>query len=404
MTYRHFSRTTAILSLLSATAATAQPAPWPDGAANLPEAEPAFAEQTEAPAQLSDFVIMREDIGGGLVHPWAITALPDGGGYLVTERGGDLHHMGTDGTLSDPISGVPEVFAERQGGLLDIALAPDFADSRVLYLTYAKPMGDGLSSTAAARAVLSDDMTGLSEVEDIFVQSPPSATPMHYGSRVVPTEDHIYITTGEHSSEAERFMAQVLAGHYGKVIRLMPDGSVPADNPFLETQAALPEIFSTGHRNVQGAAVNAQTGDLWVIEHGPAGGDEVNLVAAGANYGWPVVTYGINYSGTPVGSGFQRHAPLFTEPRYYWDPVIAPGGMEFYDGAMFPEWQGDILVSGLVASALVRLDIDGDIVTGEERLLEGIGRVRDVAVDDDGAVLLVLDTEDSPVFRLTRGE
>lgn len=403
MTIRNLIHTTAIVTLAGAGTVIAQSEPWPEGGENLPEAEPAFAEQTGAPAQMTDPAPTMTTVAEGLDTPWAVAVLPEDSGYLVTERGGSLRHVAPDGTMSDPIANVPEVHAVNQGGLLDVALAPDFADSRALYLTYARPMEDDMSATGAARAVLSDDMTSLTEVEEIFVQSPPSATPMHYGSRVVPAGDHVYITTGEHSSEAERFMAQVLAGHYGKVVRLLADGSVPDDNPFRDTQAALPENFSTGHRNVQGAALDPDTGDLWVIEHGPAGGDELNRIEAGANYGWPVVTYGINYSGTPVGSGDQRHEPLFTEPRYYWDPVIAPGGMVFYDGEMFPDWQGDILAAGLIAQAVVRLDLDGDTVSGEERLAEGVGRVRDVAVDHDGSVLFVTDEGDaSQLMRLSR--
>jgi len=378
-------------------------APVVEGGENLPSAEPAFAGQTDAPEQISDLTLARQDIATGLEHPWAVEVLPNGAGYLVTERPGRLRHITRDGEISDPISGVPEVDARRQGGLLDVAIAPDFEDSRVIYLTYARPMGDGMTATAAARARLSEDMTVLGEVEDIFVQSPASPSPMHFGSRVVPTGDgHVFITTGEHSTRAERDLAQAVSTTYGKIVRVTPEGDVPGDNPFVEADAALGEIWTLGHRNVQGAALHPETGALWTIEHGPAGGDELNLIEAGANYGWPIVTYGVNYDGTPIGTGQTAHAPAFVEPRYYWDPVIAPGGMVFYEGEMFPEWQGDILASGLVAASVVRLDLNGDTVAGEEWLMRGIGRVRDVAVDEDGAILTVLDLPDAPLVRLVR--
>ncbi|MBY6199821.1 PQQ-dependent sugar dehydrogenase [Maritalea mobilis] len=377
--------------------------PVVEGGENLPSAEPAFAEQTDAPEQISDLTLARQDVATGLEHPWAVAVLPNGAGYLVTERPGRLRHITRDGEISDPISGVPEVDARSQGGLLDVAIAPDFEDSRVIYLTYARPMGDGMTATAAARARLSEDMTALSGVEDIFVQSPPSPSPMHFGSRVVPTGDgHLFITTGEHFTRAERDLAQAVSTTYGKVVRVTPEGDVPGDNPFVEADAALGEIWTLGHRNVQGAALHPETGALWTIEHGPAGGDELNLIEAGANYGWPIVTYGVNYDGTPIGAEQTAHAPAFVEPRYYWDPVIAPGGMVFYEGEMFPEWQGDILASGLVAASIVRLDLNGDTVAGEEWLMRGIGRVRDVAVDEDGAIVTVLDLPDAPLVRLVR--
>jgi glucose/arabinose dehydrogenase len=224
---------------------------------------------------------------------------------------------------------------------------------------------------------------------------------MHYGSRVVPTEDGpVYVTTGEHFTEEERQLAQELDTTYGKVVRVNPDGSVPDGNPFAGDDEAIDTVWTYGHRNIQGAALHPETDQLWTIEHGPAGGDELNRIEAGNNYGWPVVSYGINYDGTEVGSGEARHEPDFTEPVYYWDPVIAPGGMVFYEGDMFPEWQGDILASGLVSASIVRLELEDGLVVGEERLVEGVGRVRDVAVDLDGAVLFITDAENGGLFRL----
>ncbi len=376
--------------------------PWPDGAPNRPGIAPAFAEQTEAPAQITDPAPVLSDVAAGLDTPWGLAVLPGEDGYLVTERGGTLRHVARDGTVSAPIAGVPDVVALRQGGLLDIALAPDFEDTRALYLTMAAPAGLGRSATVAVRAVLSEDRTALDNVTEIFRQDPAAMIPGHFGSRIVPLPDGtIALTTGDRMRHSDR--AQDPATGYGAVIRVTPEGAPPADNPFLDQPDALPTLFSYGHRNVQGAAVDPATGRLWTLEHGPAGGDELNLIAPGANYGWPVVSYGVNYSGSEVGDGRAVHAPDFEPPRYYWDPVIAPGGMIFYEGAMFPDWQGDILAAGLVAQAVVRLDMSDDSVTGEERLAEGVGRVRDVAVDHDGAVLFITDEGDaSRLMRLAR--
>lgn len=389
---------------LVALALTAHPAmaePWPDGAPNRPDITPAFPAQTEAPARITTPAPSLTQVADGLDTPWAIDVLPDGAGYLVTERGGTLRHIGQDGTVSAPILGVPEVQAERQGGLLDIALAPAFRETRVLYLTYSAPDAGGLSATAALRATLAPDLSRLDGVAEIFRQTPPAAPPGHYGSRVVPLPDgSIAITTGDRMRHADR--AQDPATGYGAVIRVMPDASPPPDGAFADVAGALPGLHSYGHRNLQGAAVDAQ-GRLWTLEHGPAGGDELNLITPGANYGWPVASYGVNYNGADIGDGRSAHAPDFIPPRYYWDPVIAPGGMVVYDGAMFPDWHGDILAAGLIAQAVVRLQIDGDTVTGEERLAEGVGRVRDVAIDHDGSVLFVTDEgAASRVMRLSR--
>jgi glucose/arabinose dehydrogenase len=391
----------ATTTLLATGLAAAQPVA--EGPANRPDVEPAFPAQTDAPAATTATELATEEVAGPLEHPWSIAVLPDDAGYLVTERPGRLVHISQSGEISDPIAGVPEVLDEEQGGLLDVALAPDFAESRVIFLTYAKPMMDDLSATAAARAVLSEDLAELTGVEDIFVQSPGSPTPMHYGSRVIPDgAGHVFVTTGEHFTAAERAYAQDLDKTFGKIVRVGVDGSVPEDNPFTGDPAAQRNIWTLGHRNIQGAAIRPGTGQLWAVEHGPAGGDELNLVAPGENYGWPVVSYGINYDGSPVSEGLHDHAEDgFAEPAYYWDPVIAPGGMTFHDGAMFEDWDGDVLIAGLVAGGLVRLEMDGDRVTGEERLVTDLGRVRDVTVDRDGSVLVVTDFEDGALWRIT---
>lgn len=394
---------TRLAFLAAALPATLLAQPVPEGAENVPGNTPAFPEQTEAPAQDSGIALSQSTVAEGLVHPWAVEVLPGGAGYLVTERPGRLRHVSPGGEVSAPIAGVPDVLAERQGGLLDVAVDPAFDTNRVIYLTYARPVGGGLSVTAAARAVLAEDFSQLTEVRDIFVQDPPSPTPMHYGSRVVPAaEGIVYVTTGDHATARERVLAQSLWNTYGKVVRVTASGEVPPGNPFADREEARGEIWSLGHRNVQGAALHPGTGELWTVEHGPAGGDELNRIAPGDNFGWPVVSYGVEYRGGPIGSGRARHAPEFVEPVYYWDPVIAPGGMVFYDGDMFEDWRGDILIAGLVASAIVRLDVKDGLVTGEERLLEGVGRVRDVAVDADGSILFVTDFADGGLYRLAR--
>jgi aldose sugar dehydrogenase len=376
--------------------------PVEQGPPNVPEFQPAFPEQTRAPAQDSGVTLAVEQVAGGLEHPWGIEPLPDGA-LLVTERPGRLRVVSPEGELSEPLGGVPEVLDEEQGGLLDVALGPNYAEDGWVYLTYAKPLGDGMSATAAARGKLSEDRTELVEVEEIWVQEPPSPSPMHYGSRLVFDDaGHVFVTTGEHFTEEERVLAQELGATYGKIVRLNLDGSVPEDNPFVNTEGAVPSIWSLGHRNIQAAAMNPETGELWEIEHGPQGGDELNLVEAGANYGWPLVSYGEQYSGEPVGTGVAEHTEELVGPRYYWDPVIAPSGMVFYGGEMFADWQGDILVGSLVPGSLVRLELEGDTVVGEERLLPDRGRIRDVAVEDDGAVLVITDQPDGEILRLTR--
>ena len=362
--------------------------------------DPAFAEQTRASA-LPPTAVRAEPFATGLENPWGIAGLPDGT-WIVTERPGRMRLIGPDGSVSPPIAGLLPVAAEGQGGLLDVAVSPDFATDGLVWWTYAKPVAGG-TVTAAARGVLSPDATALTDVRDVFVQDPPSPTPMHYGSRIVfDGQGHVFITTGEHSSDAERVLAQDINTTYGKVIRLNVDGTVPADNPFVGRDG-VDTIWSLGHRNVQGATLDPATGALWTIEHGPAGGDELNRPVAGANYGWPEVSYGVNYDGRPVGTG-QPRAPGFEEPVYYWDPVIAPGGMQFYQGAAFPEWTGDLLIGSLNPGALVRLQLDDGLVVGEERLLPELGRVRDVEIMSDGSLLVLIDAPGGAVMRVTPAE
>ena len=345
--------------------------------------------------------IHAETFADGLSHPWGLAFLPDGDA-LVTERDGRLRHVAADGSLSGPIEGVPEVAARGQGGLLDVALDPDFASTRLVYLSFSEPGEDRTNSTAVARGRLSDDAAALTDVEVIFSQQPKLPSRAHFGGRLVFDDSgHLFITLGERSDEEFRTQAQELGSHLGKVVRINPDGSVPEDNPYVGQDGVLPEIWSLGHRNIQGAAINPQTGVLWEVEHGPMGGDEINIVEPEANYGWPVVSFGVNYDGSPVGIG-ESDAPGFADPIYQWTPVIAPSGMLFYGGEAFPNWQGDLFIGALKETAVVRLDLDGDRVVAEERILDDAGvRIRDVVEGPDGAIYLLTDEDAGEIVRLT---
>lgn len=348
--------------------------------------------ETEGPS------IQVSTVVDGLSHPWGIAFLPDGS-MLVTEREGNLRHV-KDDALSEPLSGVPEVDARGQGGLLDVTLDPDFEENRLVYLSFAEA-GEGGNGTAVARGKLSDDNTALEEVEVIFRQQPKADSELHFGSRLVFDPDgYLFVTLGERSHEQFRGQAQELDSHFGKIVRINPDGTVPDDNPFVDQDGALPEIWSYGNRNVQAAAINPETGVLWEIEHGPQGGDELNIIEPGANYGWPVVTLGVNYDGSTIGEGIDQKEGMVDAIRT-WTPVIAPSGMIFYQGDAFPEWQGNIFVGGLASTALVRLTVEGDSVTGEERLLESLGlRIRDVAEGPDGAIYVATDEPDGEILRI----
>ena len=336
-------------------------------------------------------------VATGLEHPWGMVFLPDES-ILVTERPGRLRIV-RDGALDpEPIDGVPEVYASGQGGLLDVALDPGFASNRAIYISYAA-VGDGGNSTRVARARLGDGR--LEDLAVIFTAEPLVPSSKHFGSRLAfDPQGFLFITVGERG-QGER--AQDLGDHNGSVIRLHPDGSVPADNPFVGDAGARPEIFSYGHRNAQGLAIHPETGIPWLQEHGARGGDEVNVVRPGANDGWPVITYGIDYSGAPIGEG--THKEGMAQPIHYWVPSIAPSGMAFYDGEAFPEWQGDLFVGALRSELLARLELDGERVVAEERLLEdALGRIRDVEVGPDGYLYLLTDESDGGLYRLEPAE
>ncbi len=340
-----------------------------------------------------------ETVASGLEHPWGLAFLPDGR-MLVSERPGRLRLVTADGAVSKPLSGVPEVDARGQGGLLDVAVDPEFGRNRLVYLSYAEP-GEGGNSTAVARAMLSEDGSALSGLQVIFSQRPKLRSTLHFGSRLVfDGKGHLFVTLGERSELRFRDQAQDLDSHLGKIVRITPEGATPDDNPFVGRSDALPEIWSLGHRNIQAAAIHPETGALWEIEHGPRGGDEINIAEPGRNYGWPVVSFGVNYDGSPVGTG-KRHREGMVDPLYQWTPVIAPSGMAFYTGEAFPEWRGDLFVGGLKAKALVRLELDGDRAIGEERLLEDLGlRIRDVVQGPDGALYLLTDEGDGEILRV----
>lgn len=336
----------------------------------------------------------------GLVQPWGLDFLPDGR-IIVTEKPGRLRIVSGEGTLSEPIRGVPAVDARGQGGLLDVTLHPAFADNRLVYLSYAEPGPGGANSTAVARGRLSADGSALEDVKVVFSQMPKVDSIRHYGSRVVFAPDGLmFVTTGERSDRQFRGQSQDLNSHLGKVVRLTDDGRVPPDNPFVGRAGALPEIWSYGHRNIQGAAIHPVTGRLWTIEHGPQGGDEINIPAAGANHGWPLVSHGVEYGGAPIGDG-RKDAPGMADPIVTWTPVIAPGGMTFYTADLFPAWKGNLFISGLRSRALVRLELDGDHVVREERLLMEVrDRIRDVAVGPDGAIYVATDASNGRILRV----
>ena len=329
----------------------------------------------------------------GLDHPWGLAFLPDGR-LLVTERAGRMRIIERDGKVGTPLANVPSVVAQGQGGLLDVLLDRQFATNRTLYVSYSEP-GEGGAGTSVARARLG--AAGLEDLRVIFRQSPKVRGGLHFGSRIVQARDgNLFVTLGE---RYQRDRAQELGNHLGKLVRIRPDGQVPPDNPFVGRAGALPEIWSYGHRNVQGAALHPGTGDLWTVEHGAQGGDEVNRPQAGRNHGWPVITYGRDYSGASIGEGTAKAG--MEQPLHYWDPSIAPSGLAFYDSDVIPGWKGSLLVGSLKFRLLSRLEIDGTRIVREERLLQGLNeRLRDVRVGPDGLVYLLTDSSEGKVLRL----
>jgi len=356
----------------------------------------AFAQAPRSPTpEAVNAPIRVVKVAEGLEHPWSIEFLPDGR-MLVSERPGRLRIVGKDGSLSTPLAGVPKVEARGQGGLLDVALSPRFAEDRLVYLSYAEP-GPGGAGTAVARARLSEDALSLQNLQVVWRQTPKVESRNHWGSRLVFARDGtLFVTLGDRASFRDE--AQNLGNTIGKLVRINPDGSVPKDNPFVSRAGARPEIWSYGHRNVQGAALDPRSGELWIVMHGARGGDELDQPKAARNYGWPVISYGREYSLGSIGVGTAREG--MEQPAYYWDPVIAPSGAEFYTGDRFPQWKGDLFVGSLTPGGLVRLRLQNGKVVTEERYLRGVGRVRDVKQGPDGFLYLAIDSAQAPILRV----
>jgi glucose/arabinose dehydrogenase len=352
------------------------------------------APRSPTPAPVSG-VVRAETIARGLEHPWALAFLPDGR-MLVTERPGRVRIVDRDGRVSEPLAGVPRVLARGQGGLLDVALDPHFADTRLVYLSYAEPGPGSTAGTAVARGRLGESR--LEDVRVIYQQQPKVEGWNHFGSRLVFARDGtLFVTQGDRFTYHQG--AQDLSVGFGKIVRISPDGSVPRDNPFVGRAGARAEIWSYGHRNVQSAALHPQTGQLWTVEHGARGGDELNRPEAGKNYGWPVITYGVDYSGASIGEGTAK--PGMEQPVYYWDPVIAPSGMAFYTGDAFPGWKGSVFIGSLRPGLLVRLTLEAGAVAREERYLGDLReRIRDVRQGPDGLLYLLTDSRDGRILRV----
>jgi glucose/arabinose dehydrogenase len=373
--------------------------PAPTLLAALASATCAHAGPPPEPVETEAATFRVTEVAGGLEEPWSLAFLPDGG-MLVTEKLGRLRLVDNGKLREEPVGGLPEVYAQDQGGLLDITLDPDFASNRTIYLSYSHAEGSA-NTTRVMRARYAPE--GLSEQKVIFEAKPLVDSSKHFGSRLAWGHDGtLFVTMGERFTQREK--AQDLGSHLGKVLRINRDGSAPPDNPFAGRAGALPEIFTYGHRNPQGLVVDPRTGKVWEQEHGAKGGDEINVLVPGANYGWPDVAYGVNYDGSTIGEG-RSSKPGVEPPVFYWDPSIAPSGMAFYTGDKFPGWRGDLLVGALAYKLVSRLDLDeqGRVVR-EERFLEGVlGRVRDVREGPDGLVYLLTDENPGGLYRLEPG-
>jgi glucose/arabinose dehydrogenase len=364
---------------------------------------PAFPGQTRAPERKANVTFDVVTVASGLQTPWGLAFLPDGR-MLVTERPGRLRVVSKNGTLSPPVEGLPAMDARGQGGALDVVLDPKYATNKLVYLSYAEP--DGVKNhTAVLRGKFVDGATPkLENVQVIFRQMPSLDSTLHFGCRLVFARDgKLFIAMGERSITEGRMQAQNMDGLLGKVVRINPDGSIPKDNPFVGRAGVRPEIWSLGHRNIQSAALNPTTGELWEVEHGTRGGDELNIVRKGKDYGWPTIAYGIEYKGGPITGGLTAKEGM-EQPIYYWDPVIAPSGLAFYTANLFPAWKGSLFIGGLGSTALVRLTLEGNKVVGEERLLTDLQpkreRIRDVRQGPEGAVYILTDNKEGRILKL----
>lgn len=364
--------------------------------ADTTAAKPAAKTQPQQKLGSQQGPVAVTEIAAGLEHPWAVALLPDGD-FLVTERPGRLRRIAADGAVSAPISGVPAVFAQGQGGLLDVVLAPDFTTSKRIYLSYSEPGDGGTAGTTVAIATLGEG--ALTDVKRIYQQQPKLEGPNHFGSRLVfDGQGHIFISQGERN---DRPTAQKLDMLQGKLVRLNLDGSVPADNPFVGRKDARPEIWSYGHRNIQSMAIDPRTGKVWEAEHGPRGGDEINIPEPGKNYGWPIITHGINYSGLKIPEAVGTAAPGMEQPHHVWEKSPALSGMAFRTGHPDSKWNNSLFLGALSDGSLIRLTLDGDRITGEERLLKELGaRIRDVRVGGDGSVYVLTDEDNGKLLKL----
>jgi glucose/arabinose dehydrogenase len=402
---RRLLLTTALATLVAACgggegqAAGQAGAPLETKPANAPDQKPAFTGQTRAPAVNSNVAYQVQTVAEGLDKPWGLAFLPDGRLLITEKSNGQLRILGTDGKLSAPVAGLPAVDGRNQGGLLGLAVDPKFAQNGLIYWSYSEPQAEGANNTAVARGKLVDGK--VENVQVIFHQTPSMASTLHFGGRLVFAKDGtLFITTGERSILPGRVQAQQLDGTLGKVVRINADGTIPKDNPFVGKPGVKPEIWSYGHRNIQSAAIDPKTGKLWEVEHGARGGDELNQPEKGKNYGWPTITYGVEYSGKTIGEGLTAKDGL-EQPVYYWDPVIGPSGMAFYDASLFPAWKDSVFVGSLAQKHLARLVMKNGKVVGEERLLvDQNERIRDVIVGPDGALYVATDNEKGRVLKI----
>jgi glucose/arabinose dehydrogenase len=371
--------------------------PRPPNATNQ---APAFQGQTRAPEERLGVAFDVVTVVDGLQNPWSVAFLPDGK-MLITERPGHLRVL-ADGKLSEPVAGLPAVDARGQGGLLDVTLDPAFAKNQTIFWSYAEPRGGGVNNTAVAKGTFFDGAAPrVDNVQVIYHQTPSLNSPLHFGSRLIFGRDGtLFVTQGERSITEGRMQAQRMDGLLGKIVRINADGTVPKDNPFVGRENVRPEIWSLGHRNIQSAALHPATGELWEVEHGTRGGDEINIARKAKDYGWPTIAYGIEYRGGPITGGITANEGM-EQPLYYWDPVIGPSGMVFYTGSAFPAWKGSLFIGGHATSDLVRVTLDGERVVGEERLLKDLkARIRDVRQGPDGALYLLTDSANGQLLKL----
>lgn len=389
--------------------------PIKTGEPNAEEQKPTFPEQTRACEVKTKTTYEVTVITDGLDRPWAVEPLPNGD-FLITEKGGEMRIVSKDGKIGEPLKGVlavgqggvtedskvgglPPITARGQGGLLDVALSPTFKKDQTIFWSFSEDRKDG-SGTSVASGVLNEDRTKIEKVEVIFRAMPSYRNGLHFGSRIAFGWDgKLYVTTGDRFDRSNREKVQRLDNHYGKVMRINLDGSIPNDNPFVNKEGAKPEIWSLGHRNIQ-SAVFDEKGKLWTVEHGARGGDELNLIEKGKNYGWSIVTFGQEYSGRAIPNS-KTQKDGYVDPVYYWDPVIAPSGMEVYTGSAIPEWKGNIFIGGLASNKLVRLVIEDNKVAGEEHILKGRGRIRDVKQGEDGFLYVVTDAGNGELLRIS---